>query len=145
MKRIMSLWAGIFLFACALEAQGASAASTDTDVEGFLASLRTGVPVSTSEGMDSYCSVQLTCDVGGYPLSCESWSGDCHSTSNSVTCDGVEQTCPICRAVVTCPCYGNTIECFGWSYCRSRPLLTPFVECDGYREDCWPPMSQCPK
>lgn len=142
MRKKVSCWAGILLFACALGAQSASGASAGTDVEGFLASLSTGVPVFTSgEGLDSYCSVRLTCDVGGYVVSCQSWSGDCHSNGSSVTCDGATQECPVCSARTTCPCYSNTIECFGWSSCHSG---AEYISCDGAWQDCWPPMSQCP-
>jgi hypothetical protein len=111
----------------------------------FLASLGVPQPVEAASRRaiqtKSSCTVTLTCDAGGYPLQCTSGSGNCSSTTTSVTCDGVTQNCPVCYKTRTC-CDGTVLECWGWSSCQNGPGARS-ITCDGFQEGPCPPISQC--
>jgi hypothetical protein len=107
----------------------------------FLASFGAPEPVLAKSGSltKQLCTVHLTCDVGGYYLSCSSNNGDCHAGPTWVKCDGVQQNCPICYKSVDCGCDCGTEDCFGWSSCSSGARR---VTCDGVTYQC-PPLRQC--
>jgi hypothetical protein len=126
----------------AASAQIPPAGGAGLDKAAFLESLRTPGPVMAKSGLatKSACTVNLTCDVGGYPLSCSSSSGDCHAGPTWVECDGVRQNCPVCYRSKTC-CDGSVIECWGWSSCSPGGIRN--VVCDGMIQGTCPPISQC--
>jgi len=135
----------LVLCTCALgaSAQALPDLGGGLDKATFLASLGTPAPVaaSTQSGRlptKSTCTVNLTCDVGGYPLSCTSTNGDCHAGPTWVECDGNRQNCPVCYRNVSCACPdGQVYECWGWSSCSFR--ATKNVTCDGVTYgDCLP-------
>ena len=109
----------------------------------FLASLGTPQAVEAASRhriqTKSTCTVNLTCDVGAYHISCTSPNGDCSSTSTSVTCDGNTTNCPICAASVEC-CDGSSFSCVGWSSCDDTLRS---VTCDGHTHGFCPRPSQC--
>jgi hypothetical protein len=137
MKTFLVVSLAFLLCACVLGAETAFESRDD-----FLASLGSPEPVLEKAAgfAKSSCTVTLTCDAGGYFLSCTSGSGACSSTATSVTCDGVTQTCPVCYRTRTC-CDNSVIECFGWSSCSAGPPRC--VTCDGVTQDCCPPLSSC--
>jgi hypothetical protein len=142
--RTVVLFLALVLCICVLAAgaQAPPAPGAVPDKAAFLDSLRTPQPVfAGSRSTKSTCNIQLTCDnVNGYVVSCSSPSGDCHSGSTSVTCDGVQYDCPVCYKSRTC-CDGSIRECWGWSSCGFTNPRT--VICDGFPEDPCPPLSQC--
>lgn len=133
----------LVLCTCALSAAAAQLPAAGLTKAAFLESLRGPAPVQTSShhhlATKSTCTVNLTCDVGGYPLSCTSTNGDCQSGTTWVKCDGVEQDCPVCYRSTTC-CDNSIRECWGWSSCTGGFRT---VTCDGVSEDPCPPLSQC--
>jgi hypothetical protein len=143
MRRAVLILA-LALCTCALGVNAQTPApGTTMDKAAFLASLQSPKPVEVSSrhlATKSSCTVNLTCDVGGYPLSCSSASGDCQSGATWVKCDGVEQDCPVCYKSRAC-CDGSIRECWGWSSCALTAPRT--VTCDGFAEDPCPPLSQC--
>ena len=134
----------LVLCTCTLaSAQVPPAAGAVPDTAAFLESLRTPDPVMAKSGglaTKSSCTVNLTCDAGGYWLSCTSASGNCHSGSTWVSCDDVQQNCPVCYRSKIC-CDGSTIECWGWSSCSTGGPRN--VVCDGVIQGTCPPLSQC--
>jgi hypothetical protein len=135
----------LVLCICALgvNAQALPAPGATMDKAAFLASLQAPKPVEASShhlATKSSCTVSLTCDVGGYFLSCSSANGDCQAGSTWVKCDGNQQDCPVCYKSKVC-CDGSTIECFGWTSCGPNGVRT--VVCDGVVQDTCPPISQC--
>jgi len=130
----------LLLCVCTVGASGQAPAPITQDE--FLASLRAPEPVLARTGsmVKSFCTVNLTCNIGpGYPLSCSSNNGDCHSGPIWVKCDGVQQNCPICYKSVDCGCDCGIEDCFGWSSCTSGARR---VTCDGVVYQC-PPIRQC--
>jgi hypothetical protein len=111
----------------------------------FLASLGTPQPVEASGGggvtTKSTCTVDLTCDVGSYHISCTSPSGNCSSGSTWVTCDGNTTNCPICAVSVLC-CDGTSYHCVGWSSCDDSADRS--VTCDGHIHGYCPRPVNCP-
>src|ERR1700744_6408207 len=118
-KAALSL--ALVLCTCALGvAQAPPASGAAMDKAAFLALLQTPEPVTTSArsgrlSTKSTCTVNLTCDVGGYPLTCTSTNGDCQAGSTWIECDGNQQNCPVCYRNVGCACPdGQVYECWGW-------------------------------
>jgi hypothetical protein len=89
---------------------------------------------------DSTCTLYHTCD-DGTQISCSSATGNCHSYSTYIVCDGIRKDCPppptsqACRDLyVQCPnglymaCPSGSQECEPWSrYC---------LMCDGVIKRC---------
>jgi hypothetical protein len=143
--RTVVLILALVLCTCALGAgaQAPPAYGAAMDKAAFLDSLETPRPVFARSGSlpaKSTCNIQLTCDnVNGYMVSCSSSSGDCHSSTTSVTCDGVQHNCPICYIQKTC-CDESIRECWGWSSCSF--MFPRSIKCDGDTYTC-PPLTQC--
>jgi hypothetical protein len=90
------------------------------------------------------CTLNHTCSDGTV-ITCSSSTGDCHSYSTYIICDGVRKDCPAppppaCNAYVQCPsglymaCPNGTQYCEVWSrYC---------LMCDGVIKRC--PGANCP-
>ncbi|HEX2223724.1 MAG TPA: hypothetical protein VHN15_05940 [Thermoanaerobaculia bacterium] len=124
----------LFLLALGLLAGGSLAAAETPDP--FLAP---GVGCGAGLGQEApvwkaACNVNLTCDVGGYYLSCSSQAGNCQAGGTWVQCDGVRKNCPVCYVQKTCPS-GAVVSCFGWTSCTQYPLR---VNCDGQDHICPP-------
>ncbi|MBW8879048.1 MAG: hypothetical protein JF614_29250 [Acidobacteria bacterium] len=115
----------------------------------FLASLGTPVPMAASSSRaphgrkpiqtKSTCTVNLTCDVGAYHISCTSPNGNCSAGPTWVTCDGNTTTCPVCSETAEC-CDGSSFSCVGWSSCDSTLRS---VTCDGHTHGYCPPLRNC--
>jgi hypothetical protein len=144
MKNVILVFA-LVLCTCTLAAavQTPSAPGTGMDKATFLQSLQVPAPVLASSRdrlpTKSSCTVSLTCDVGAYPLSCSSASGDCQSGATWVKCDGVQQDCPVCHQIRTC-CDNSVIECYGWTSCDANLRS---VTCDGQVKGTCPPIYHC--
>jgi hypothetical protein len=130
------------LMLCVCTAGAVAQAPAPISEADFLASLAAPQPVPAKAGSatKASCTVTLTCDVGGFFLSCTSPNGDCQSGPTWVKCDGIQQNCPICQASRSC-CDGSFVQCFGWSSCSNTPFRC--ITCDGVIEGCCPPLSQC--
>ena len=126
---------------CICTAGASAQSSAPITKDQFLASLWAPEPVlaSARAPFKQFCTVNLTCSVGGYQLSCSSNNGDCHSGPTWVKCDGVQQNCPVCYKSVDCACDCGTVDCFGWSSCSSGARR---VTCDGVTYNC-PPLHAC--
>ena len=133
------------LFAVALLAFGlpgseshAEPAPVSPELTTFLASLQGPPPVDSVSTL-GFCQVTLTCDAVPQfgSISCSSSSGDCHSGSTWVECDGVRTDCPVCY--IQCPCPPET-NCFGWSSC-THAFAPRRIICDGQAHYCDPPQS----
>src|SRR5215210_7868837 len=140
MRRLAGFIA-LSLWVCTAGASGGNAAPVSkTD---FLASL--GAPRPTPARAHriqtkSSCTVQLTCDVGAYHISCTSPNGVCQAGSTWVQCDNNPPvTCPICSETIEC-CDGSTRSCVGWSSCDSTLRK---VTCDGHSSTSCPALWQC--
>lgn len=126
-----------------VDARALPAGGAGLGTAAFLESLRTPAPVMAKSGglaTKSSCTVTLTCDVGAYPLSCSSSTGDCQAGSTWVKCDGVQKDCPVCYQTRTC-CDNSVIECYGWTSCGPGGVRT--VVCDGMVQGTCPPIYHC--
>ena len=99
--------------------------------------------VSLSETLDSTCTVTNDCN-GGTPISCTSYSGNCHSGSDWIECDGNRTYCGSgegCIASYVCPWWSPTpmVSCQGQSTCHVSDGQCG-VYCDGLETrcaECW--------
>lgn len=143
MRRV-ALFAVLMLSVCAVGAWAKGPVSpTLVSTADFLASLGAPQPVQASGGgitPKSTCTVTLTCDAGGFFLSCTSPSGNCSSGATWISCDGNQQNCPVCYKSRTC-CDGTVLECWGWTSCQN--VAPRSIACDGEVFGPCPPISQC--